>query len=340
MATSSWPDPATSRAVTDTQYEQLASPQYVDGLAGSPTDTPLVYADGTARQVFLRANRIAQLRGHGWSSGGTDAVVTISSNVSGSTRIDLVVLGLNRSTWAVTAYARAGTPGAGAPPALQLDTGSTGVYEMPLAEVTVGTGVSVITADKVKPRAWWTLPDGAASTGLDTRPPNPWPGMKLFEAGTAYVWNGTAWENISNPIPPAQSSQASNLDGTSIIGDATWRDFSGAVWDQVQMAVPVSGRIRVTVSAWIENRLTTTSTIWVGYRLAGSGLFPFATDATMNPRSISTRGSRLVAGRTRLYVGLTPGATITAIPAYYSGAVSSDANVSTIRYGHLMMEPA
>lgn len=339
MAQSSWPDPAASRAVNDTQYEELVAPQYVDGQVGSPTDTPLVYADGSGRQVAILANRTAQLRGHGWSSGATDTVLSIAANSSGSTRTDLVVLGLSRTTWAVTAYVKTGTPGSGAP-ALQTDTGTTGIYEMPLAEVTVGTGVSTITADKVKPRAWWTLPDGAASAGTDTRPPSPTPGMRLWEAGVAYVWNGTTWERVSSPLAPVQSSQVSDLDGTAITGDSTWRDFSSGVWASASIVIPQTGRLKVTVSGWIENRLTTTSTIWLGYRAAGGGMFPGTLADTMNARSISTRSSRVVAGRTRLFTGLTPGATTTITPAYYSSAVSSDSTVSTIKYGNLILEPA
>lgn len=341
MAQSSWPDPAASHAVSDTQYEQLAAGQYVDGLIGSPSDSPLVYADGSGRQVFLRSGVLAQLRGHGWSSGATDTVQSIAANTSGSTRIDLMVLGLSRSTWAVTAYPKTGTPGAGAP-ALQRDLGTSGVYEVPVAEVTVGTGVSTITADKIKPRAWWALPDGStASAGMDTRPPNPTPGMRLFEAGTAYLWNGTGWERTSNSIAPVQSSQVSDLSGTDIVGDGTWRDFADPVFSDVAMVVPGSGRIKVTVSGWIENRRDSTSTIWLGYRGAGGGFFPGATNAdAMSQRAISTRNGREVAGRTRLFSGLVPGQTVSLVPMYLSGPVSSDTTVSTIRYGNLIMEPA
>jgi hypothetical protein len=338
LAQSSWPDPATSRAVTDTQYEQLVAAQYVDGLIGSPTDTPAVYADGTGREVTLRANRLAQLRGHGWSSGGSDTVLSIGANASGSSRTDLVVLGLSRTTWAVTAYVKPGTPGAGAP-ALQVDMGDTGIYEMPLAEVTVGVGVGVITADKVKARHWYARPDGVASAGVDTRPPSPTPGMKMFEDG-AYVWSGTAWERISNLPTPVQTFQASDLLGSAdITGDGAWHDVPDAAWPSLVFVVPASGRVRITVSGWAEHHLTTSSAIWVSYRASGGGMLPGTVTSEVNKRGLSTRGGRIVTSKTRLFTGLVPGASVSLIPIYQSSAPSSDANVTSIRQCYLTMEP-
>lgn len=340
MAQSSVPSPDNSRAVTDVQYEQLTAAPYGDGLIGSPADTALVYADGSGRQVSLRAGRLALLRGHQWTVGATDVVLAIGANGAGSTRTDLIVLGLNRSTWNVAAYVKAGTPGSGAP-ALQLDTGSTGIYEIPLAEVTVGVGVPTITADKVKTRGWYLRPDGVASAGADTRPPNPWPGMHLWEGTTAYIWNGTSWESISNPPAPAQSFQETDMLGSGDInGDGAWHDVPDDSWDSVSITVPPSGRIEVTVSAWAENRFNTTSTIWVGYRAAGGGMVPGTIAAAMTLRAISARSTRVVASKTCLFTGLVPGQTTTLIPAYQSGPASADGSVTTIRSGNLIVRPA
>src|SRR4051812_44253750 len=107
----------------------MVAPQYVDGLVGDPTDTALISADGSGLHVFVAASRYALVRGHGWTSGSPVITLAIGSNTSGSTRIDLVVLGLDRSTWAVTCYVKAGTAGSGAAPSLQTDTGDTGIFE-------------------------------------------------------------------------------------------------------------------------------------------------------------------------------------------------------------------
>jgi hypothetical protein len=343
VAQSSWPSPTSSRTVTDLQYEQLVAPQYVDGLVGSPTDAALVSADGSGMHVFLAASRYGQVRGHAWTSGASTVTLTIGANSSGSTRTDLVVLGLDRSTWNATAYVKAGTPGSGAP-ALQTDTGDTGIFEIPLAEVTVLNGTSAISAGQVKTRHWYARPDGVASASTDTRPPSPTPGMRMWESGTAYVWNGSIWEKVSNPPTPVQSTQTtilSGLTGPSGIGDdSTWRGFSSAVWTPLTFVVPPTGRVYVTVSGWVENRATTSSSMWLSYFSTGGGMTSGLDPDVMDARAVSTRASRVVASNRKLYTGLTPGATVTLTPAYNSTTASSDANVSSIRYGNLIMEPA
>lgn len=339
MAQSSWPSPDTARTVSDVQYERLAAPQYADGLIGLPTDTGLVYADGSTRGVFLRSGRYAQLRGHGWASGTTDTALSIGANTSGSTRTDLVVLGLNRSTWNVTAYVKAGTPGAGAP-VLEVATGDTGIYEMPLAEVTVLNSAAVITADQVKTRHWYAGPDGVSSAGVDTRPPSPTPGMRMFEDITAYVWSGTTWERISNLPTPVQTFQTADLLGSADInGDGAWHDVPDAAWTSLVFVVPASGRVRITVSGWAEHHLTTSSAIWVSYRASGGGMLPGTVTSEVNKRGLSTRGGRIVASKTRLFTGLVPGASVSLIPIYQSSAPSSDANITSIRQCYLIMEP-
>lgn len=346
MAQSSWPSPAASRVVTDLQYERLVATQYVDGLIGDPSDAPLVSADGSAMQVSLAASRYAQVRGHGWTSGATTVTLAIGANSSGNTRIDLVVLGLDRSTWNVTAYVKAGTPGSTpVAPALQTDTGDTGIYEIPLAEVTVLNGAAVIAADKVKTRHWYVRPDGVASAGADTRPPSPWPGMHLWESSTDYVWNGTAWERTSNLPTPVQSAQGGDITGGAsippgLVGDSTWRDVSSSVWAPLVFTVPQSGRVYVTISAWIENRYESSSTIWASYRASGGGMTSGTDSTVMDKRALSVRNGRLVASKRALVTGLTPGASVTLTPAFFCTAVASDVTISALRQGVLIMEPA
>ncbi|WP_151484857.1 hypothetical protein [Streptomyces albicerus] len=340
MAESSWPDPAASRVVNDLQYERLVAVQHVDGLLGDPPDQALVFADGSALSVFLRASRYAQLRGHGWTSGTAQLTKTITSNTSGQTRVDLVVLGLNRSTWAVTSYVKQGTPGAGVP-ALQLDTGDTGIFEIPLAEVTVLNNASVIPAGDVKVRHWYVRPDGYASAGPETRPVIAPVGGLLTENNAKYMWNGSIWKNISDPATPQQSVQSVFLNGSAdITGDSTWRDFPGAKWPALTFTVPQSGRCYVTIGGWIQNVNTTSAVIWMSYRASGGG-FATGTDGTlMDPRDISTRGGRLNASKRRLFTGLTPGASVTLTPVYFASSANSDADLTFARYGNLIMEPA
>lgn len=151
MASSSWPD-GTPRTVDDNEYEILGSAWSVDGVVGSPTDTPVVYADSTGMQVKIRAGRYGVLHGKGWYSGAVELTKAIAANSSGQPRIDLVVLGLDRSTQLVTEYVKTGTAAASpVPPALQRDAAGagTGKWEIPIARVAVATGAATISAGNV-----------------------------------------------------------------------------------------------------------------------------------------------------------------------------------------------
>ena len=342
MAQSSWPSPAASRVVNDIQYEQMTATQHVDGLVGDPTDTDLVYADGTSGlTVHLRAGRYAQLRGHGWTSGVTDVALTIGSNSSGSTRIDLVVLGLNRSTWDVSAYVVAGTPGSGAP-ALTVNTGTSGTYEIPLAEVTVATGASAISAGQVKIRHWWIRPDGAASRGADTRPVNVPVGYKCVENGdTLALVTGGTWTNLTSPPTPVNSAQTTDFGGSSQINaDSTWRDIPSSKWAPLTFTVPPSGRVFVTLSAFVQNQNTSTSTLWATWRASGGGFTTGTDDVTMQKRGISCLGGRMSGSNRQPFTGLTPGTSVTLTPVYSGSSANSNAQTTFIHYGNLIMEPA
>jgi hypothetical protein len=189
VAQNSWPSPNhNSRNVTDAEYEQLAARFSDDGVYGDPTGTA-VCAAGTGLQVTVRSGVYASVRGHTWYSGSADDTLTISSNTSGQTRNDRVVLRLDRSTWDVRAVVLEGTPGAGSP-ALTQDTGSTGVYEILLAGVVVPDGATSVTVIR-----------GELYVGSRVRPitfghPNPLPvlGEIQYEtdSGRWTGWNGSS----------------------------------------------------------------------------------------------------------------------------------------------------
>lgn len=69
--------------------------------------------------------------------------IPIDSNSSGSTRIDTIVLRLDRSANTITAVAKKGTPGAGAPTLTQV---AGGTWEFPLYNVTIVNGAGTITS--------------------------------------------------------------------------------------------------------------------------------------------------------------------------------------------------
>lgn len=193
MAESSWPSPNhNSRAVTDLEFEQLTHPEAGDGLVGSTADTTFAYGDGSGMNVKIRADKYALVRGHMYSSGGSDLTKTVTANASGLTRVDLLVLRLTRSTWDVTSVVKAGTPGAGTP-ALTQDTGTTGVYEIPVASITVPSGDTAIGSDQVTMLGYYLGEQPIVCTS--TTRPHHIAGRRIFETDTnqGYTSNGTTW---------------------------------------------------------------------------------------------------------------------------------------------------
>lgn len=190
MAQASWPSPNhNSRAVTDVEYEAVAARFSDDGVYGEPGDTAVVAA-GVGLSVDVRSDVSASVRGHAWTSGTTAVNLTISSNASPWDRIDRVVLRLDRSTWDVTAAVREGTPGSGTP-ALVQDDGDTGVYELPLATVSVKASATSVTVTRTEMYVGTRIRPCTSSN----RPAAPRSGEGAFETDTGrlILWTGSAW---------------------------------------------------------------------------------------------------------------------------------------------------
>lgn len=161
---------ADGQGVIESTYERLMSSVTNAGrvpyVAGEDaTIAPLCYADSTGRQVKVAASQAYTIRGYRWESGTDVLVLALAANTSGKTRIDRVVLRLDRATWTVRLAILQGTPAdAPAPPSFSQATGTTGFYEVPIAQVTItsnaGSGLPSIAAGDVKTEHMWTTPRG------------------------------------------------------------------------------------------------------------------------------------------------------------------------------------
>ncbi|MEW2635930.1 hypothetical protein AB0903_30910 [Streptomyces sp. NPDC048389] len=237
MAQNSWPSPNhNSRNVSDAEYEKIASRFSDDGVDGSPADTAVCSA-GTGLQVTVRSGVYASVRGHTWYSGSVDDTLSIASNSSGSTRIDRIVVQLDRSTWDVRAVVVQGTPGAGAP-ALTRDAGSTGVWEIPLAQVTVIDSATSVTVTREEQYVGGrTRP--CTST---TRPPHPRRGDQIYETNTGrwYGWTGGAWVLTYEDTGELALSA----------GESSWESIADQVGRRIGSAVTlrISKRRKTTLS--------------------------------------------------------------------------------------------
>lgn len=193
MAQDSWPSPGhNARAVTDLEYEKVAARFSEDGVYGTPADAAVVSA-GTGLSVNIRADVYGSLRGHAWTSGTETDTLAISGNISGQTRIDRVVLRLDRSDWSVRAVVKGGTPGAGVP-SLSQSTGDTGTYEIPLAEATVLSGAGSVTVTRKELYVGSRLRPATSST----RNSAPTLGELAYETDTGITrqWTGSSWRAV------------------------------------------------------------------------------------------------------------------------------------------------
>ncbi|GAA2108250.1 hypothetical protein [Streptomyces synnematoformans] len=190
MAQNSWPNSSyNSGAVTEAEYERTASRLSDDGIDGSPVQAAVVTA-GTGLQVLVAADRYAIVRGFAWSSGSTAVPLTISANASGQHRTDWVCLRLDRADWTVRAVVKEGTPGSGSPSLIR-NNATTGVWEIPLALVSVPNGAGSVTVTRYEQFIGGRVSPCTSST----RPILPRRGDQIHETDTGrwLGWDGSAW---------------------------------------------------------------------------------------------------------------------------------------------------
>lgn len=195
MAELSYPS-AGGGSVTDAVYENLVGSYVPSGLVGTGDLPQLVYGDSTGRQVKVRANRAAIVRGFRWETDGAGIVRAIDANTSGSTRIDLAVLRLNRADWTVTFQVVKGTPAAApvAPTPTQ-SSGPTGVYEIPLANITVPNGATALGGTQVVDRGVYI--SEFTYSGQRGAPPLPAMNGRIYHAvdvGRTYARIGSSYQ--------------------------------------------------------------------------------------------------------------------------------------------------
>jgi hypothetical protein len=208
VAESSWPLPPNA-VVSDTMYEQLLQGYVPSGVMGSPGDTTIITAPGSGTRIItVRLGKYALVRGHMWYSGTSDVnLSSLAANASGNPRIDLVVLRYTRSTGAVAVAVVTGTPAASptAPAPTQTLTTS-GVFEVPIAQVAVASGATTITTGNITTRESYlsrtpllgaALPTAAGTPGVYLGQRFDW-----YDSGSASLrrlwWDGSAWSASMN----------------------------------------------------------------------------------------------------------------------------------------------
>lgn len=193
MAEVSYPT-AGGGGVTDARYEALIGSVLPSGLIGSPALSSLVYADSSGRQVKVQPSRAAMVRGFRWESDGAGITRSIAANASGNPRIDLAVLRLNRNDFTVTFQVIQGAPAASpVAPAVTQNTGSTGVWELPLAAITVANNAATLAAATVADISWYLGSTDLVGTSAAFPPVLPGASFTATDVGKKYDAVGSAW---------------------------------------------------------------------------------------------------------------------------------------------------
>lgn len=181
MTETAFPFEAGAGAIsTELQWGKMARRWLSDGIIPNYLSPSLaVQQRGAGANMSVDVGQgAAFLQGHYYENDGT-LNKTIGANSSGSTRIDRVVLRLDRAANTLTCEILEGTPGAGAPALTQT---SSGVYELPLARVTVASGASsIVTANLTEERAVAPTEPHQVGDLKPTLATSPEPGWKLCD---------------------------------------------------------------------------------------------------------------------------------------------------------------
>lgn len=143
MAQTSWP--FENIDTSETQFSQWAR-NIGEGVKENALNELEVFADSTGMRVKVRSGQ-AMVRGHYYQSTAEEILIIGASSPS-NPRIDNVVLELDPTANSIILKVIEGTP-AGSPSAPALTQTDGGIYQLKLAQVLVGTGVTTIAAGNV-----------------------------------------------------------------------------------------------------------------------------------------------------------------------------------------------
>lgn len=151
----------------------------------------------------------------------------------------------------------------------------------------------------------------------------------LADSNRLEIYNGSTW--MIWPPRPVRTAQVSDAPYTTT---GTTVDYTAGAWPRPTFVAPPSGQAVITIGAMLENTTTSGSTIWAAWRASGSNGFAFS-DLTRT--GFSAQAVRVVASRTELLTGMTPGTTITIIPQW--NISSGTASTASTTNGTLLVQP-
>jgi hypothetical protein len=197
---------------TESQFSEWATNFQETGVQGSPTGTELgITVTGSDLNLTVASGQ-AFIRGHYYIN--TDDLVLAVTSAGTDTRIDIVVVELDPEANTIVTKIVSGEAVSADPVAPTLTQSATGIYQLPIATLTIPTSTVVITAGMlVDTRTFMGNRVGIWTTA--TRPANPTDYQTLGYNTTIEShesWNGTGWVGFFDPISTA---------GDLVVGDGT-----------------------------------------------------------------------------------------------------------------------
>jgi hypothetical protein len=223
---------------TESQFSEWATNFQETGVQGSPTGTELgITVTGSDLNLTVAAGQ-AFIRGHYYIN-TSDLVLAVTS-AGVNTRIDIVVVELDPEANTIVTKIVSGEAVSADPVAPTLTQSATGIYQLPIATLTIPASTVAITAGMlVDTRTFMGNRIGIWTTA--TRPTNPTAYQTLGYNTTIEShesWNGTAWVGFFDPI---------TTEGDLVVGDGTGQASRLGVGDDDQVLTVVSG-----VPAWAD----------------------------------------------------------------------------------------
>ncbi|MFF7534869.1 hypothetical protein ACFZB2_38155 [Streptomyces bobili] len=201
-----------------------------------------------------------------------------------------------------------------------------------LADLAIGaSATSVTNANITDGRVYAVGLGGILPVSSASAPARPHPGQVHYLTDTDAFELGTLAgpkRGLREVIRPSRSLQV-NQPPTSPLSAFT--DFVTGDWPAVTVTVPASGIVKITIGAAVANTDSTTAAAWLGWRASGA-----LVETTTEANSVSAVGSRCYASRVVTRTGLTPGASLTITPQWWSNTAGAGRRISN---GELIVEP-
>jgi hypothetical protein len=231
--------PFENSPTTEAQFSQLFRRLQTTGISGSPSTTDLkVYGDSSGLQVKVPTG-FAIVRGHAYRN-AAEVTLSIGTANSSNPRNDLVVLRLDPTANSITLAVKSGTA-ASTPSDPALTQTDEGTFELAIARVVVGTGVTTIASGAVTDlRPFIGTQFGRWTTA--TRPSSPEVGVAGFNTstGSTEYWNGSAWTAFVSSVTASMitATEQANISAGKIRAGGTSAGTATTVF--VQSATPTA----------------------------------------------------------------------------------------------------